>query len=651
MTNEMKENIIKYLTGNITEESYNPDLIYSNVKTITSDLDNQLSAMFTDGYSAIGIVQGKNIKGNSLNYSVLYGTYESNSNTYGFVAIIDEYGTLVQVITEFTSGVKIGEIYTLNVDEEGFFFMVEYGVESNNKRFVMLNNIVIKAETDLEYIVKIRKAYAIPNTTLIYSGSIYNIVKSAGQARYMIFGTGIENIGGADFLIPIGTELVINVGAENEWNDYKGTVYNDGSNHSVSPIATYATWNQDTITFIVITQAYINDEEVILKYTKSGSTMAYTRIPITITNAIGLWGENSVILNDTKGYLAYTAKYSGNVETHYLMELNFTTNTATEIFDDGGYTYDLTGMEELPRFNLLKVDNEVFFSGFKETDYDDVTHKYIWTISVGRIRNDAYYTNQVSSYDLTTYEPTTGFQILFVNRQFNYYNFNVLLENTTYNCYQIYNANNYNGQSVEGTKSLLPNSGILYDDNGDIIFARNLYNKVISGGTTTSTLEVPNQFINNITIAQQDLYSFNNNLLINNSEDIITNQYETLNINFINEISMINENDINNPILSPLGASRLNNSISNDVDYANACLNKIRLNYSDSSAYVKPINNATQVSTYVYQYQFSVYVPLDKTILSIDLLSNDGNTIYTSIDTSSLSKGITYEISQNVEIQ
>lgn len=652
MTNEMKENILKYLTGNIGNASYDPDLIYSNVKTITSNLDIQLTALFPHGYDATQIVQGRTIKGNTLNYSVLYGNYTNDNNkTRGYIAIIDEYGSLIQVITEFTSGVKIGQIYTLNVDEEGYFYMIEHGVESDKKRFVMMNNVVIKGSNDTEYVVKIRKAYAIPDTCLMYDGNIVNIVKAVGQAKYMIFGW--KNQGQFHYMIPIGTELTINVGSENEWKDYDGVVYNDGTDsYSVNPIATYATWNQDTITFIILTQAFIQDEIRLVKYTKNGTTMTYTQIPVDTTGYTSLWGENALILNDTKGYFAFSHKSAGASEIHSLLELDLTNNISNEIYYEGGYTYD-TDNSSLARFTLNKLDNEVFFVGFRETGIDDVTHKYIWTISVGRIRLDDYYANQVSSYDLTTYEPDNQFHMLFVNKQFNFYNFNVLLDNTTYNCYQIYNANNYNGIAVETYKSLLPNSGILYDENNNVIFARNLYNKVISGSTTTSTLEVPNQFINDITIAKQDLLSFNNNILVDNSQNVITNQYETLDINFINEIKMVNRNDTNNPINNETGSMELNNSFSLNLDYQNKLANYIKINYSDNTSYEFSLSqNQIVLSNNVVTYSFTAFNPVNKDISTIDILSNDKTTVYQTIDASllNLQRGRYYNITQDVYV-
>ena len=65
----------------------------------------------------------------------------------------------------------------------------------------------------------------------------------------------------------------------------------------------------------------------------------------------------------------------------------------------------------------------------------------------------------------------------------------------------------------------------------------------------------------------------------------------------------------------------------------------------------KAINKATQISQFVYQYEFGVYNPLDNPINIIQLISHDENTVYQAIDFSNMEAGKSYKINQNVEIQ
>ena len=650
MTNNTKENIIRYLTNNKKNENASHDLVYSPTETINTNLGSQLASTFSSGYEIQDIVRGRNINGNALNYSVLYGYYTSGSNTRGFIAIIDEVGNLIQTITKYSSNAYIGQIYTMNVDEEGNFFMLENNVSGNILRFVMLNNIVIKNKIDNNYKVQIRKAYAIPNNINLYNvvrSNIKKIIKSTGQGRYAIF----YDLANSNMILrPCVTELVVNVGAENQWNEWLGNPPTiSGTTEASNIIGTYATWQNDTINFIILVQPN-NYPRYLTKYTKSGTGMAQTNIQIETTGFVTSWGESAIILNNTTAYATLSYRTTGSVtEEHSLYKINLSNNTSTTMYTSGG-NYSAYIYKRMASFILDEVDEELFFvNTYCE---DEINDTYI--CEVGRIRNDStYYTQQISKFTLATINNVTlsYMYLFFVNKQFNLYNINVMLDNNTYNTYQIYNRNNYNGIEFNNTKSLLPNSAILYNEDSKPIFARNLYNKIINDSTTVSVVEVPYNYINDITIAKQDLMSFNNNTLVDNEQDIITNQYEELNINFINTISMSNQNDIERPILNRIGASRLNGSISDTLDYTNATLNKIRLIYEDNTTYVKEISPATQVSTYVYKYTFNVYNPNNNTIKEIQLISHDENTTYQTIDFTNQASGKTYKISQNVEIQ
>ena len=131
--------------------------------------------------------------------------------------------------------------------------------------------------------------------------------------------------------------------------------------------------------------------------------------------------------------------------------------------------------------------------------------------------------------------------------------------------------------------------------------------------------------------------------------NIQKNIYETLNINFINTINIKNSNNPNNEILNPLGASRLNNSISLTTDYNNAKGTKYRLNYTDNTSLVRSIldSQITCINN-TATYDFVIYTA--KLVNSIDIISNDEATVYQTIDGSSLAVNKFYKIIQEVEI-
>ena len=192
---------------------------------------------------------------------------------------------------------------------------------------------------------------------------------------------------------------------------------------------------------------------------------------------------------------------------------------------------------------------------------------------------------------------------------------------------------------------MIPKSSILYDENNDVIFARNLYNKTISDRVTQSTIEIPNNYLNDVMIAKQDLISETNSIMVDNNNTITKNIYETLFINFINTLQMINKNDLNNPILNPTGAIRLNQSISQVQDYTSQKISKAKINYADNSNKIIPIS-FIQVGS-VMRTEFTIYN--SKGIINIELISEDEKTTYNTI-TGDFELNKTYTVSQDVTV-
>ena len=90
----------------------------------------------------------------------------------------------------------------------------------------------------------------------------------------------------------------------------------------------------------------------------------------------------------------------------------------------------------------------------------------------------------------------------------------------------------YNNQPYFKYKSLVPYFGKLYDSNNNLIFARTLYNKSINGQTTTSSVLVPNLYLNDITIGGEKLVGKTYLEMIDQDEEIGKNEYEELFVNF-----------------------------------------------------------------------------------------------------------------------
>jgi len=216
MTEEAKENIIKYLTNNITESTPSSDLIYSTPTTATNNLSSQLSSALGNDYKIIDIIQGKTSQGNETQLALIYGNYTSSYNK-GFAAIIDDKGNLIQIFTQYSSGTTIGQIHCLNVREDGRFYMIESNTSNNKVRYVLLNNVLAKLQNATEYSFVLRTSYYIPETSIMYNAtSITKIIKAVGQAKYLIGGVATDSTTG--YKVPVAVELTVNFGASNENN-------------------------------------------------------------------------------------------------------------------------------------------------------------------------------------------------------------------------------------------------------------------------------------------------------------------------------------------------------------------------------------------------------------------------------------------------
>jgi hypothetical protein len=211
----------------------------------------------------------------------------------------------------------------------------------------------------------------------------------------------------------------------------------------------------------------------------------------------------------------------------------------------------------------------------------------------------------------------------------------------------IFNQFNYNGLAYKNINSLVSKSGTLYSDDEEtqIIFARNLHNLTVNGNTTISTVEIPNTFLNDVTIKGKNLLSQTNLILNNDTNPITKNIYETLDINFINTITM-QDNDSS---INLIGASRLNVSATSSNDYFNTQIGYYRLNYIDGTTEDFKINQTEYTPTDEYSgtYNFAVYVA--KPITNINILSNDKMTVYATLNLV-LEVGKYYKIAQNVEV-
>lgn len=614
MSNDYKLKLLKWLCGDYqVEAGSNTQQMFPVVKT-TNTFKTDFEAQFPDGYLINGFIPAKDNKGNGIGFTVLYGLYQVGSSYKGFITILDEQFNIVQTFTKYNDNTDIGYLVVLNVDEKGNYFGIEGDSASSNHRVIKLNNITAKLPTEQNYSLIKRESYNIVTVPGIEPGCF---VKAPNREQYLLYGS-------------LCKEYKI------QNNSISATIYTIPNSIYINSIL--PSWDSDG----VLTINGIGDNGTNFYNISSNGTTTLQSQQISGVSAGGM-SYQSIITSDGKKYIY---KPDSNWSSYFYYEIYYVSgNSASSIYREQAQWTNVYGL--YPTIGFVKNEDSLFFL---QTNFDAATPTK-WIYSVGQISQDTQVqVTNIGEIAYTGSEPVGGINI---QSQFNLYKVFIQMDNTLFTTGEVYNSQNYNGLAYQNYESLTPNSVNMYDENDDIIFSRNLYNKVISGNITTSTVVVPNSYLNNIEINLKELVSKCNNIMTDDNEQIEKNVYEELYVNFSNAITIRNANDPNNIIYNDTGAIRLNNVVSDtptSTDYNNSKIAKIRINYSDNTNEIQLLNTNSLVYTGLKTtLQFYIFTPNDKDILSIDFVSGDENTIYQTIYPS-LQRGKLYNIEQKVEV-
>lgn len=632
MTNDYKEKLLKWISGNYQIETGTNSPQFTTPLSRTNNFATLFSSQFPNGYFLSTALQGYNADNNGVGYTLIAGSYyidDTTTTMRGFVTILDNDFDIVQTITQYSSGTYLGIFEAINVGDDGNFF----GIENNNgiKRFVMLNNIIAKLPSETEYKVVLRQSYNVPDTSKLYSASVTGIIKAPGIAKYCVYGNYFENSSRK----PLVTEIEVNVGSTNNWIDY---TYSGAVEFYASDCL--PSWNKNgDLSFKMVGIENIGsgtNNYAFCMYSTTGVT-TLTRQQIGSGLGVGTTMDMKILTaNDIYACFSEFGSTSMNLYMYKVNVSNYTLNTF--------YTKNTPIVES--EYNsgiaILKNGAELFYSVSANKDTTPTKTLYYFGKVIG---------SQAYEYYLGEFDPYLT-NLFSVQKQFNLYDYYMQVENVVYDMKQVYNPLNYNGLPYQALNSMVPNSVNIYDPNGIVIFARNLYNRIVNNNTTISTVEVPNDFMNDVTIKLKELISETNNIMVSDITEIVKNIYEELLINFVNSIIVKNSNDINNVIINNTASNRINNSVSNPsvLDYNNSKIGKYKINYGNGTSVINPINTDLTFAGLSTNYIITVYVPIDYGITSIQLLSNDETTIYQTIDCSNLENNKYYTINQKMEV-
>lgn len=646
MTEDYNKVLIDYLTGKLENTSSTSDEIIQEQLDIARSVWKPFLPNSWKQFRFEGMVAASET---TSSLGILYGGYIDNQdNVRGIIVLVNENFEPVKTFYEFNSGTPLRYIQYMKQAEDNTFYYVDDVVfsytqrqesEHSEKRFVMINNITANIdEIDKVYL---RKAYTF--FTFGYNFYCKNMFKDPNSAHYVMFGAGVDvNSGNYSRRLLKIFDLQIEYGEAPTWtllvsqaqsifgsafaqfdensNAYFRCVYTNNSNSSNTIHCYTKTYQGSTSDETIFSRnnykPYIDEDH----FKRQSVFMNINEVYFVQNNTD--WGNAGVS----------RPKYIG------LYKHDFSNNTNTTIFEKYLGDYDYTYQEYMM---IDKNNNELYI-------------EYINNYDRANDKADIYMQRYEGVWNPILIGESKPYifdrQSMFVKNNFNLvqiYSYGINPQNRAWNYFVVkedYNLLNYNGESYINNNALVPFKARLHSNN-HLVFARNLYNITKQGNMTMSSVEIPNTYLNGIDITQNDLLSKTNLEMNNDLTGWNKNIYEVVDLNFLNTITIIDE-DNNVEYLD--GATKLNQATTDggSTNYQNTPCNKYRINYGDGTNSIETFNWSS-IDDLHKQFEISLYV--DKTILSIDLISNDESVVYDNIPLQ-VEVGKTYTIRKKVRI-
>ena len=489
MTEEYKDLLFDYITGQISPTSSSNEEVFIDKKVSTNNLLSLLPTGTTT-YYIYGIISNND---DTSEIYALYGGYGvSEATEKGFIAILDKDFNITNVITTFSSGTALRPIYALEVNTEDNTF---FGVDSNGtNRFIMLNNFTIPNSNN-QYVVKLRTSYNFSDNKFYpYNCKIF---KNSSSAHYVIVGSLSES---TDTIKAI--DLKVNVGSSNTWASYT---------------------NSDTYKQNAYVEFDSSDNAMIVTLTSTGS----------------------IIRKQTKNYTS--SSFSGSTVLSSSASLSGVTPVAWISSTKFYYCISSGGVASIYEYNgsnnLIHSETLGTFGTYQVKVYNGEVYIYYNERNGSAMYGQVYYqryTGTWSPIKLTDFQTWTFQADIFIGSKYNLTKIFIYgrIPNRTETCLltEDYNKTNYNSiPYIDGT-SIYPEKARIYS-NGDLIFARNQYNVSALDSSYTATVEIPNIYLNSGTIEPIQLISKTNKVIVDDPTPLSKNIYEKVYLNFINSIT------------------------------------------------------------------------------------------------------------------
>lgn len=648
MTDENKIETLNYLLGNITPTASDDSEIFLEQEELERKdwlpfLPEEFNIIRFEGMVA------PNEMTSSL--TVLYGGYMSHSGkAYGMIWLVDENFKPVKSIYKRDTGNELRYIQYMKQAEDGTFYYIDDAAISYHnpeksstaeKRIIMTNNFTVKDITTNDYVLSYRKYYYFPSAYKNFYCK--NMYKDPDSASYIFFGNSASknistgNWGWRNLRI---SGLKINVGTPNVWTSY----VNETERLFGSAMAVFESGNPKFRCVSCKIASSNRTIDMTSNYGGSINTFAiatFSYQPYVDSNG---YMKQSVFVDTDTVYFVQNNQHWGITGTAVpkhigLYKYVVSTGTLTEIYHKSLGNYDRCNLEAI---YIDRCDTDLYIQF--NNNINGVT--YYADYYIQRLVNDTWDPILVAEQKGFYYQT----RMIYVKSNFNL--LQIYLYAANYSVYgwfsrvikEDYNTNNYNGTPYIDYDSLISQKGQIYS-NDKIVFARNLYNRTQNGGTTVSTIQIPNNYLNGMQLDLKKLIS-QTNLDINRDTNITDkNIYEMVFVNYINTLQVIDEDT---GTLYPRGAEAINTNINTgtSANYNDSKLGKIRINYS--TPVVEQIT-WQKIDDKHYQTNFSVDTNAEIPE-SVDFISSDETITYMTKELD-LEENKTYVVSQKIRIE
>jgi hypothetical protein len=519
---------------------------------------------------------------------------------------------------------------SLKQDEDGKFYAIGQvtpnpsSSQTSYYSLILLNDIINEEPT-------VRKWYKLSDIGItnigISADSVAVCQKRNGSADYIFIYDGIRTDSTYTYYDLRFVQFTINIQNGNSYNTW---VY-EGYSRKVNggPLEMFADigfqYNQNTSKFLITRMK--NDNMVVflinlennwqegeISYLSNENGVEVSKIiyedivPTTIVKANGI--SNIVFINN-RGTKIIQYNVADNFNTPISKELP--KQTLDNIFNESYiglivnendsyklyiYSYELTN-------NSINISNKYIKSN---TDFDD---GFISAINLFNI--NSYNLTNIGFIYSRTYENKSLVVIATDNSTLEYINYN----------------------------TLVPDYINLKDDNNNYVFSRKITNKTIIGNQMSAEINVPYSMLNDVQISTEELIGETNKAIITENTIINKNIYESLYLNYINHINVIDNNFKKKDLQDNISAF-LVESIFTDKAQTNYQLAPI--------GYIKEfkINGQTKIKQFprdaivqVNPYEYKINLAVNGTeVNQIQILAKDQQTPYITIPLYSTNKPV-----------